>query len=263
MITYPNAKLNIGLDVIRKRPDGFHDLESLFIPYKGLTDTLEITQASKFSIEIVKNGRVMDGTAPGEWDPRKDLCAKAYQLLKADYNIPAVKIRLQKNIPVGAGLGGGSADAAFTLLMLDEMFDLYMPYELLEDYAAQIGSDCPFFIYNRPMFVSGRGEVLEEYDLPALDDYDIRVVTPEGVSVSTKQAYAGIVPAAPQTPLRELLALPVSQWRSAGVKNDFEKTVFAVYPQLADLKDQLYGQGAVYASMSGSGSALFGLFARS
>lgn len=259
MISYPNAKLNIGLDVIRKRPDGFHDLESLFIPYTGLTDTLEITESRKFAIEIVKDGRVMDGTAPGEWDPAKDLCVKAYQLLRKDFDLPAVKISLHKNIPVGAGLGGGSADAAFALRMLDEMFDLYMPDVMLEDYAARIGSDCPFFIHNRPMFVTGRGEVLEEYDLPQLQEYQIKVVTPQGVSVSTKEAYAGIVPAVPATPLRELLQQPVEQWKTIGVKNDFEKTVFAVYPQLQQMKDELYADGAVYASMSGSGSALFGL----
>lgn len=260
MISYPNAKLNIGLDVLRKRPDGFHDLESLFIPCKDLCDTLEIDQAGKFSVEIIKNGRVMDGTASGEWDPKKDLVVKAYQLLKADFALPPVRIRLEKKIPVGAGLGGGSADAAFTLMMLDEMFDLYLPYVMLEDYAAQLGSDCPFFIHNEPMFVSGRGEVLEPFEVPELAGCRIEVVTPEGVSVSTKEAYAGIVPAMPERPLRELLALPVKQWREAGVKNDFEKTVFALHPELASMKEDLYSGGAIYASMSGSGSALFGIF---
>lgn len=259
MISYPNAKLNIGLDVLRKRPDGFHDLESLFIPCKDLCDTLEITEAGKFSVEIIKNGRVMDGTAPGEWDPKKDLVVKAYQLLKADFALPPVRIRLEKNIPVGAGLGGGSADAAFALMMLDEMFDLYLPYVMLEDYAAQLGSDCPFFIHNEPMFVSGRGEVLEPFDCPALDGHHIEVITPS-CSVSTKEAYGGIVPALPERPLRELLALPLEQWREAGVKNDFEKTVFALHPELATMKQDLYDRGAIYASMSGSGSALFGIF---
>lgn len=259
MVTYPNAKLNIGLDVIRKRQDGFHDLESLFIPYEGLQDRLEITETAKFSVEIIKDGRIMDGTAPGEWDPRKDLVVKAYQLLKADFQLPPVKIRLEKNIPVGAGLGGGSADAAFAIRMLDEMFDLYLPYVMLEDYAAALGSDCPFFIYNRPMFVSGRGEILEEFDCPALEGRRIEVITPS-CSVSTKEAYAGIRPCEPQTSLRQLLALPLEQWREAGVKNDFETTVFALHPHLASLKQSLYDKGALYASMSGSGSALFGIF---
>lgn len=262
MIAYPNPKLNIGLDVLRRREDGYHDIESLFVPYCApgpMKDVLEIEEAGKFSVEIVKDGRRMDGTAPGEWDPMKDLVVKAYKLLKADFDLPAVRIRMEKHIPVGAGLGGGSADGAFALRMIDEIFDLYLPYVVLEDYAAQLGSDCPFFIYNRPMFVSGRGEVLEPFDIPSLDNYRIELVTP-AVSVSTKEAYAGIVPAVPDVSLRELLAQPIENWRVSGVKNDFEKTVFALYPELATLKQDLYTRGAIYASMSGSGSALFGIF---
>lgn len=260
MQTNPNAKLNIGLDILRKRPDGFHDLESLFIPYTGVQDSLIIEPARKFSIEIIRNGRRMDGSAPGDWDPNKDLVARAYKLLRADFDLPPVAIRLEKNIPVGAGLGGGSADCAFAIMMLDEMFDLYMPYVMLEDYAAQLGSDCPFFIHNRPMFVTGRGENLEEFDIPALDDFRVELVIPEGISVSTKEAYAGIHPAIPARSLKELLSLPVGQWREAGVKNDFEQGVFALHPELGQMKDELYERGAVYASMSGSGSALFGIF---
>lgn len=259
MISYPNPKLNIGLNVLRRRPDGFHDLESLFIPYEGMRDTLEIEPADRFSVEIIKDGRAMDGCAPGEWDPDKDLTVKAYRLLKRDFDLPPVKIRLEKNIPVGAGLGGGSADAAFALMMLDEMFDLYLPYVMLEDYAAALGSDCPFFIHNRPMFVSGRGEVLKPFDIPQLDACRIEVETPP-VAVSTKEAYAGIRPAMPSRPLRELLALPVEQWREAGMANDFETSVFALHPEIAAIKESLYSRGALYASMSGSGSALFGLF---
>ncbi len=259
MISCPNPKLNIGLNVLRRRPDGFHDLESLFIPFGGLKDTLEIEPADRFSVEIVKDGRVMDGSAPGEWDPKQDLTVKAYRMLKADFDLPPVRIRLHKNIPVGAGLGGGSADAAFAVMMLDEMFDLYMPYVMLEDYAAALGSDCPFFIHNKPMFVSGRGEVLEPFDVPQLDGYTVEVLTP-AVHVSTKEAYSGIRPAIPSRPLRELLALPVEQWREAGVANDFETSVFALHPELAAMKESLYERGAVYASMSGSGSALFGIF---
>lgn len=281
MIAYPNPKLNIGLDVLRRREDGYHDLESLFVPYDGpegdawqgipgpMKDVLGIEEAGKFSVEIIKDGRRMDGTVPGEWDPMKDLVVKAYKLLKADFDLPPVRIHLEKNIPVGAGLGGGSADGAFTLRMVDEIFDLYLPYVVLEDYAAQLGSDCPFFIYNRPMFVSGRGDVLDPFDVPELTpdrdsvctgpDYRIEIAAPS-ISVSTKEAYAGIIPARPEVPLRELLALPVVQWREAGVKNDFEKTVFAIHPELAVVKQNLYDRGAVYASMSGSGSAIFGIF---
>lgn len=280
MIAYPNPKLNIGLDVLRRREDGYHDLESLLVPYEGpsddvwqgtpgpMKDVLEIGESGKFSVEIIKDGHRMDGTAPGEWDPMKDLVVKAYKLLKADFDLPPVRIHLEKNIPVGAGFGGGSADGAFALRMIDEIFNLYLPYVVLEDYAVQLGSDCPFFIYNRPMFVSGRGDVLEPFDVPelfpsdassGLAAYRIEVVTPV-ISVSTKEAYAGITPTVPAKSLRELLQLPVGQWREAGVKNDFEKTVFILHPELAALKQDLYDRGAVYASMSGSGSALFGIF---
>lgn len=257
-ISYPNAKINIGLDIISKRPDGYHNLESLFVPYKDLHDTLVIEESGKFSVEIIKDGRVMDGTAPGEWNPAGDLTVKAYKLLKKDFDLPPVSIHLEKGIPVGAGLGGGSADAAFALNALSEMFDLYLPDTMLEIYAAELGSDCPFFIHNRPMFVSGRGEILEPFDVPALDNCRVSVVIPEGISVSTKDAYSGIVPSVPVMPLKEALALPVEQWRSH-VKNDFEQSVFARYPELAAMKQNLYSSGAVYAAMSGSGSALFSL----
>lgn len=259
MISYPNAKINIGLDVLRRRSDGYHDLESLFVPYTGLHDTLEIIPAKKFSITIIKDGRVMDGTAKGEWDPSKDLTVKAYQLLRKEFDLPPVEIRLTKGIPVGAGLGGGSADAAFTLVMLSEMFDLYLPCEMLEILAGELGSDCPFFIFNRPMFVSGRGDVLEEFDVATLEEYQLKVIVPEGITVSTKEAYAGITPEIPAQPLRTRLALPIEKWRDA-IKNDFEKTVFAAHGELSGIKQKLYDDGAVYAAMSGSGSALFGIF---
>lgn len=261
MISHPNAKVNIGLDILRRRSDGFHDLESLFVPYTGLTDTLEIEEASRFSIRIIKDGEQMSAATPGGWDPMKDLTVRAYQLLKKDFQLPAVSITLTKGIPVGAGLGGGSADASFALMMLSEMFDLYLPDTMLEIYAAQLGSDCPFFIYNRPMFVSGRGEVLEDYDEGVLDGFDLRVVIPEGVAVSTKEAYAGVTPAVPEVALREALGRGVEQWKGL-VKNDFEPSVFAAHPSLAAIKDKLYSEGAVYASMSGSGSAMFGIFAK-
>ena len=267
MIVHPNAKLNIGLDVMRKRPDGYHDLESLFVPCPALTDVLEMVEAPKFGIEIIREGRVMDGSAQGDWDPMKDLTVQAYRLLKKECDIPPVRIRLEKRIPVGAGLGGGSADAAFALRALSEMFDLYLPDEMLEIYAAGLGSDCPFFIYNSPMFVTGRGDVLEPFDMPALDGFDIKVEIPEGVSVSTREAYAGIVPrnllstsiAGERMPLREALLMPVDRWKEF-VSNDFEKTVFSLYPEIAALKESMYVRGAVYASMSGSGSSVFGLF---
>ena len=251
-MTRPGVKINIGLDVLRKRPDGYHDIETFFVPYHGYADTLEIVQAPKFSIDID-----FGGAAP--WDPEKDLTVRAYKLLRADFDIPPVAIRLQKGSPVGAGLGGGSADAAFALRMISEMFDLFLPDEMLSIYASELGSDCAFFVYDRPMFAAGRGELLEDFPLPALDDYEVRVKVPSGICVSTKDAYSSLVPAVPELRLKDALRLPVEQWRDC-VKNDFETTVFVKYPLLASVKEELYREGAVYAAMSGSGSALFGLF---
>lgn len=277
MITNPNVKINLGLNVIRKRDDGFHDLETLFVPYFDICDTLEIitaddysrTSASLFmkyrSDEIAQavseDGRLMITIARKEgveWDPMKDLCAKAYYLLAQDHELPPVKIFLEKNSPVGAGLGGGSSDAAFTLKMLNEMFVLGLSDAQLAEYASRLGSDCPFFIYNRPMTGEGRGEILTPYDLD-LSGYDLKVIVPEGVSVSTATAYRGIRPHLPEIMLRDVLSRPVEEWKGLLV-NDFEETVFAEYPGLSAMKDSLYETGAVYASMSGSGSALFALY---
>ena len=282
MITHPHVKLNLGLSVLRKRPDGYHDLETLFVPYHGISDTLEIitgddwsaTSASLFTRyapeeiaqAIAPDGSLMVTLARRggvDWDPRKDLTAKAYALLAADYKLPTMKIFLEKTAPVGAGLGGGSSDAAFALRMISELAGLGLSDEVLAGYAARLGSDCAFFVYDRPMLGEGRGEVLTPFELD-LSGYDLRVFVPDGISVSTAEAYKGIVPRAVQShpaclPLREALARPVEEWRDCLV-NDFEATVFAAHPELATLKQRLYDEGAVYASMSGSGSALFGLY---
>lgn len=279
MITNPNVKINLGLNILRKREDGFHDLETLFVPYFGINDTLEIivgddysrTSAAifgKYAPEMIaqgisEDGRLMITIAREEgvdWDPLKDLTAKAYYILAEDFKLPPVKIFLQKTSPVGAGLGGGSADAAFALKMLNELCELGLSDQQLADYAARLGSDCPLFIYNRPMIGEGRGEILTEYPLD-LSAYDLQVLTPEGVAVSTKEAYAGIRPHLPEVPLREALARPVEEWPQVLV-NDFEETVFANHPELAAIKRSLYDSGATYASMSGSGSALFALYKR-
>jgi len=200
-----------------------------------------------------------------DWDPLEDLTARAYGLLDTDFNLPPVKIFLEKTAPVGAGLGGGSADAAFALWMLSELFALGLDEAALAAYAARLGSDCAFFIYNRPMIGTGRGEILEPYGLD-LSQYELRVTVPAGVSVSTADAYRGIVPresaaAGAALPLREALARPAAEWRGL-LTNDFESTVFAKYPVIAEAKQSLYDAGAIYASMSGSGSAVFGLFPR-
>lgn len=277
MITNPNVKINLGLNILRKRDDGFHDLETLFVPYFGITDTLEIVVADdysrtsaaifgKYAPEMIAQGISEDGSlmitiarAEGvDWDPLKDLTAKAYYVLAEDFKMPPVKIFLEKTSPVGAGLGGGSADAAFALKMLNELCELGLSDQQLAGYAARLGSDCPLFIYNRPMIGEGRGEILTEYPLD-LSQYDLQVLTPEGVSVSTKDAYAGIRPHLPEVSLRDALARPVEEWTDF-LFNDFEETVFAKYPELDAIKRSLYDSGAVYASMSGSGSALFALY---
>lgn len=258
MTVYPNVKINLGLHVLRRRPDGFHDLETLFVPYFGIRDTLEIVeQPGTGKARFVPSASV-------SWD--NDLTVRAYELLAADFNLPSVEIRLTKNAPVGAGLGGGSSDAAFCLKTLNEMFSLGLSDGILANYASRLGSDCAFFIYNRPMLGTGRGEILTPFE-PDLDGYEIKVVVPEGLSVSTAEAYRGIRPRyaggedCSGLSLKEILARPVREWRETLV-NDFEKTVFAVHPRLAVIKEELYRQGADYAAMSGSGSALFGLFSK-
>ena len=282
MITNPNVKINLGLNVLRKREDGFHDLETLFVPYMGISDTLEIVVGDdysrtssaifgKYAPEMIAQGISEDGKLMitiarkegVDWDPLKDLTAKAYQILSEDFQLPPIKIFLEKTSPVGAGLGGGSSDAAFALKMLDELCGLGLSETSLASYAARLGSDCAFFIYNRPMIGEGRGEILSEIDPDFMDGiyagYDLQVLTPEGIAVSTKDAYGGIRPHLPEVALRDALRLPVEEWDGVLV-NDFEETVFAKYPELAAIKRSLYDSGAVYASMSGSGSALFALY---
>lgn len=272
MITHPNVKINLGLNVLRKRPDGFHDLETLFVPYPDIHDVLEIVTGDDYSRTLAglrerygtltqaisPDGKLMITLARKEgvdWDPLKDLTARAYFLLSEDFALPPMKIFLEKLSPVGAGLGGGSADAAFALRMMAQLSGLSLDDGQLAAYAARLGSDCAFFIYNRPMLGSGRGEILEPYPLE-LDGYKLDVIIPEGISVSTADAYRGIVPRMPEKPLRDVLAQPVESWKE-DLKNDFEETVFAKYPQLREVKEKLYREGAVYAAMSGSGSAFF------
>ena len=276
MIAYPNVKLNLGLHVVRRREDGYHDLETLFVPYLGLHDTLEIItgddysrtsarlqemyEAEQLAQGITPDGKLMVTIARKEgvdWDPLKDLTVKAYGLLSEQYKLPPMKIYLEKTSPVGAGLGGGSADAAFALRMIAELAGMDLSDEELAGFAARLGSDCAFFIYNRPMLGTGRGEILEPFDID-LSGYRLDVIVPEGISVSTADAYRGIVPKVPDLPLREVLAHPVTEWKGLLV-NDFETTVFEKHPRLAEIKQSLYDDGATYAAMSGSGSALFSL----
>ena len=400
MIVKTNVKLNLGLSVLRKRADGFHDIETLFVPCFDFGDTLEIitgddysrTSASLFAkygsldrrfdklsdqqtqrlaglvtdelsdsqeasvgstssptgfnesakegekettlsgnVTASEDGRLVQGISEDgklmitiareegvDWNPLKDLCAKAYNILAQDFDLPPVKIFLEKKAPVGAGLGGGSADAAFTLKALNELCGLNLSEQRLSEYAAKLGSDCAFFVFNRPMIGSGRGEILEPYDID-LSEYEIKVLIPDGIAVSTSEAYKGIVPrgsmksgcfdtsensdhrrlidqsmtesseeyqdlpgkrmmsgqqeskqtgdpkSSPTTSptrlsdLKTVLAMPISEWKD-NLVNDFEATVFKAHPELAVIKQSLYDSGAVYASMSGSGSALFALY---
>lgn len=249
MITFPNAKINLGLDILRKREDGYHDIESLMIPYRGLRDVLEIVPSDTLKMRIF--GKDLDCA------PMDNLCVRAWKILNGHFGIPEVAINLWKGIPSGAGLGGGSADASFTLSMLNEIFCLRMQRAELASFAAQLGSDCPFFIYNRPMLASGRGERLRPFAID-MSPYRIEVVKPE-VSVSTREAYAGVTPSQPEVPLSKVLRLPPERWRGL-LKNDFEQSIFPSYPEIAAAKQAFYDRGAIYAAMSGSGSAVYGIF---
>lgn len=246
MLLYPNAKINLGLNVVRKRSDGYHDIETLFYPVPDLCDILELVHADSFRMQVY--GAQIEG---------ENLCEKAWRLLHERCGIPPVEIHLYKKIPMGAGLGGGSADAAFTLSGLNTLFGLGIPKEELAGLAAQLGSDCAFFIYNRPMLARGRGEILTPLDF-SLGDHMLRIF-PQAVFVSTREAYAGITPHEPAERIEAIVRQPVAAWRGHLV-NDFEETVFARHPSLAAARDALYADGALYAAMSGSGSALFGIY---
>jgi len=327
MIIKTNVKLNLGLSVLRKRADGFHDIETLFVPCFDFGDTIEIVTGDDYSrtsaalfakygghdeyfdasalrhfeqetsvgepveptglnesakgnkkgaaisgnVTASEDGRLVQGISEDgklmitiareegvDWNPLKDLCAKAYNLLAQDFDLPPVKIFQEKTAPVGAGLGGGSADAAFTLKALNELCRLGLDSQRLSEYAARLGSDCAFFIFNRPMLGSGRGEILEPYKID-LSEYEVKVLIPEGVAISTAEAYKGIVPRESSLSVKDVLARPVAEWKD-NLVNDFEATVFKAHPELAAIKQSLYDSGAVYASMSGSGSALFALY---
>ena len=250
MVTFPNAKINIGLNITRRREDGYHDLETLFYPI-DLCDVLEIVPSNTGTTTMSITGIDIEG------DIEKNLVMRAYRILQSQYNLPPVKIYLHKIIPFGAGLGGGSADAAYTLRMLRDMFALPLDDDALAATATRLGADCPFFIYNRPLIATGIGDRFDTVDF-TLKGKEIVLVKPP-IGVSTAEAYAGVTPQKTEIPLREKLARPMGEWRNA-VVNDFEKSIFALHPRIADIKEQLYNSGAVYASMSGSGSSVFGIF---
>ena len=252
MITYPNAKINLGLNIVEKRPDGYHNLETVFYPI-NLQDALEVNLLEgeeDFSLKV--------SGVPIEGEPENNLVVKAYRLLKKDYpEMSAIDIHMYKHIPTGAGLGGGSADAAFMTKLLNDKFKLNLSIEKMEEYAAILGADCAFFIQNKPVFATGIGNIFEPIQL-SLKGYYLVLVKPD-IFVSTKDAFAHIIPTQPTQPLKEIIRMPVETWR-ATMKNDFEDSVFQKFPEIAAIKDKLYDLGAVYASMSGSGSSVYGIF---
>ncbi|WP_026998840.1 4-(cytidine 5'-diphospho)-2-C-methyl-D-erythritol kinase [Eisenibacter elegans] len=252
MIDFPNIKINIGLDIIQRRADGYHDIASCFYPV-AWSDVLEIVP-----LELQEETRFEQSGLAIPPDGQQNLCLRAYQLVKQHFFLPPVAFHLHKKIPVGAGLGGGSADAAFALKMLNTMLELELSAADLIDFARKLGSDCAFFIPNSPQYCTQKGDVFEPIALPQLQGKHILLVYPN-LHISTAQAYAGVQPQAPTINLQEALKAPLAAWKDI-VKNDFEPGLFERYPLLSQLKTQLYDVGAVYASMSGSGSTIYGIF---
>jgi 4-diphosphocytidyl-2-C-methyl-D-erythritol kinase len=253
VLTFPNCKINLGLHILRKRTDGFHDLETVFYPI-DLKDALEIVHGDSPEIIFSTSGNSLD------IPDNNNICIKAYTLLKKDYAaIPPVKMHLHKSIPSGAGLGGGSADGAFTLLLLNQKFQLKLTEEQLLHYALLLGSDCPFFIKNKPCFGTGRGEHLEPIGLD-LSAYTFIIVNP-GIHINTGQAFKQLTPDAKRVSVKEIIQQPIPEWKNH-LKNDFEEPIFQQYPEINSIKISLYQHGALYAAMSGTGSTVFGIFAK-
>ena len=249
MVTFPNCKINLGLNILEKRQDGFHNIETVFFPV-SLNDALEIISTNE------KTSFFNSGISTGS--DADNLCLTAYYLLKKDFRqIPELKIHLHKVIPIGAGLGGGSANATFTLLVLNKKFNLNISREKLFEYALLLGSDCPFFLLNTPCLASGRGEILKQIKL-SLSGYKLLLINP-GIHINTREIFKKCVPAVPRKRIRDIIQQPISSWKNDLV-NDFEKIVFAMYPQLSEMKKELYQHGAEYAAMTGTGSTLFGIF---
>jgi 4-diphosphocytidyl-2-C-methyl-D-erythritol kinase len=248
MIVFPKAKINIGLNITARRPDGYHNLETVFYPVK-INDVLEVVEAGKLSFE--SSGLDI----PGSLDD--NLCIKGYHLLKKDHDLPPVKIHLHKNIPIGAGLGGGSSDAAFFIRLMNEKFGLGLSSLQMMDYARKLGADCAFFIECKPVFAFEKGDEFEAVNLD-LSAYVIVLVMPDD-HVSTAEAYRGVKPATSENDLYELIKMPLTNWKGH-IKNDFEGHIFKDHPVIRGVKATLYEHGALYASMSGSGASAFGIF---
>lgn len=248
MLVFPNAKINLGLNIVRKRNDGYHDLETIFYPIQ-LSDILEVVIADQFT--FTQTGITIDAAI------ESNLVVKAYRLLEKEFKLSPVHIHLHKIIPMGAGLGGGSSDAAFALKLLNELFQLELSVAELQNYAIQLGSDCPFFILNQPVFAEGKGEIFSRLDI-SLKGFHLLLVKPD-IHVPTAKAYEKVIPHASTFDLKKIASLHPDSWQDQ-MKNDFETSVFSNYPEIERIKVKLKDMGAVYASMSGSGSSVFGIF---
>lgn len=249
MVQFPNCKINIGLNIIRKRADGYHDLETVFYPV-AIKDALEVIRSTKTTFQV--HGLPVSGNQDD------NLCLKAYRLLQKDFpELPPLSICLLKAIPMGAGLGGGSSNGAFMLAMLNKKFQLQLNQQQLINYALRLGSDCPFFIINKPCFATGRGENLTPVNVD-LSMYKMAIVNP-GIHVSTKEAFAKLTPKVPAKSVQQLIEQPITTWKDR-IVNDFEEPVFKLYPEIESIKTELYNAGAIYASMTGSGSTVYGFF---
>ncbi|SHG29058.1 4-(cytidine 5'-diphospho)-2-C-methyl-D-erythritol kinase [Dysgonomonas macrotermitis] len=251
MICFPNAKINLGLNIVSKRDDGYHNLETVFYPIM-IKDALEIIETPNLEKDIFVESGIKTGTTA-----ENNLVMKALHLIRSHYSIPPVEVHLLKQIPFGAGIGGGSSDAAFMLKLINSKYSLGASSNELAGMASQLGADCPFFIYNKPMFATGIGEKLEEVEV-SFENYYLILVKPE-IFVSTKDAFASIEPKQPDMSLKEIIKHPIENWKNLMV-NDFEKSIFPKYPMIEHIKQKLYALGAVYASMSGSGSSVYGIF---
>ena len=253
MIVFPNAKINIGLNIVEKRADGFHNIQTVFYPI-GLRDVLEVlpNQESDAETHFTSSGIQIPG------DSNSNLCIKAYDLIKKDYDLPAVKIYLQKIIPIGAGLGGGSADGAFFIRAINDLFEIGLSWGEMHHYARQLGSDCSFFVNNKVAYAQGKGDELDPINL-SLKGMHLALINP-GIHIETKEAYAGVRLNGNIKSLKEIILIePIENWNKL-VKNDFEESIFPNYPEIKDIKEKLYEMGAIYSSMSGSGSSVYGIF---
>jgi 4-diphosphocytidyl-2-C-methyl-D-erythritol kinase len=261
LVLFPNCKINLGLRVTGKRPDGYHDLETIFYPIP-LRDAAEITTSRPSHSSRLTGNDDFELTITGTEIPgdlSSNLCTRAWQLIKNDFpDIPVIRMHLHKAIPVGGGLGGGSSDGAFTLILLNEVLKLNLTTEKLLAYALKLGSDCPFFIINKPVYATGRGEIMEEISID-LNDYHF-VIIDSGIHVSTAEAFAGITISSRENPsLKQIITQPVDTWKNSLV-NEFEENVFSKHPELKEIKEKIYASGAVYASMTGTGSSIYGIF---